>query len=160
MANEVKIKKIEDSQVEINVKVEDAEFKKYKEKSLAELGKNVKIKGFRPGHVPRDVLEKHVSKEGILGLAIDMALDASYRDAIIEHKVGVMSRPSVKIESEDPLEYTVTVAVKPDAKVKNYKKIKVKIKEQKATKKEIEKTVQDLLKGKAAWHDVNRKAKS
>lgn len=160
MANEVKIKKIKDSQVEINIKVGEAEFKKYKEKSLAELGRNVKIKGFRAGHVPHDVLEKHVSKEGILGLAIDMALDASYREAIIEHKVEVMSRPSVKIESEDPLEYTVTVAVKPEAKVKDYKKIKVEIKEQKATKKEIEETVQDLLKGKGAWHDTDRKAKS
>ncbi|MDP4008244.1 MAG: trigger factor [Candidatus Peregrinibacteria bacterium] len=160
MANEVTIKKIKDSQAEINVKVSVAEFKKYKEKSLKELGRNVKIKGFRAGHVPHDVLEKHVSKEGILGLAIDMALTASYREAIIEHKVEVMSRPNVKIESEDPLEYTVTVAIKPDAKVKDYKKIKVDIKEQKVSKKEIEETVQDLLKGKGEWHDTDRNAKS
>lgn len=160
MKTDVSVKKIKNSQAEIKVKVSKETFEDFKKKALEQLGKNVKIKGFRPGHVPADVLEKHVSKEGILGLAMDMALDATYREAITSQKVEVMSRPEVKLDSEDPLEYTATVAVKPEVKVKDYKKIKVSIKESKITKKEVDETVQDLLKGKGTWHDVDRKAKS
>ena len=159
MKTEVSVKKIANSQAEIKVKVPAKAFDEYKEKALEQLGKNVQIKGFRPGHVPKNVLEKEVSKEAILGLAIDMALDMTYREAVVAEKVEVISQPKVKIEKEDPLEYTVTVAIKPEVTVKDYKKIKVSIKEPKVTKKDIDATVEDLLKGKGAWHDVDRKAK-
>lgn len=159
MSNTVQIKKIEKSQVEISVKIDEKEFNRYKEKALEMLGKNVKVKGFRPGHVPLNVLEQHLSKDGILGLAIDLALDTSYRDAVISEKVEVMSRPKVEIKNEDPLEYTALVAIKPETNVKDYKKIKVDIKDPKVSKKEIDETIEDLRRGKGTWHDTAREAR-
>lgn len=159
MTNAVKVEKAPHSEVKINVKLSEAEFKKYKDKALEQLGKNVKVKGFRPGHVPQDVLEEQVNKQAVLGLAIEMAMDATYRDAVVKEKVQVLTPPKVKVESEDPLEYTATAAVKPEVSVKDYKKIKVSVKEQKISDKEFKEALDDLLKGKGTWHDVDRKAK-
>ena len=139
--------------VEISIVVPDDELKPYKEKALVQLGKNVQVKGFRPGHVPRQVLEQNVNPEAVLGLAIEIVVNDAYVHVIKEEKLEVITRPNVEVQSESPLTFLATVAVKPDAKVKDYKKIKVEVAKPKVSDKEVKDTIDDLLKGKGTWHD-------
>lgn len=156
---EYKIKKLEKSQVEIKVTVSEEIMEEAQKKAADEISKDVKVKGFRPGHVPPEVLEKHVDKKYIDAHAQEMAIQKSYAEIVVKEKIQVVSRPKVKIESEDPLTYTATVAVLPEVEVKDYKSIKVDKKEAKVTDKDIQEVLDDLKKHGTKYTDVDRAAK-
>ncbi|MBT4917380.1 trigger factor [Candidatus Peregrinibacteria bacterium] len=154
-----KVKKLEKSQVEIKVTVSKEIMEEAEKKAADEISKDVKVKGFRPGHVPPHVLEQYVDKKYIEAHAQEMAIQKSYAEVVVTEKIQVVSRPKVKIDSEDPLTYTATVAVLPEVEIKDYKSIKVDKKEPKVTDKDIQEVVDDLKKYGTKYKDVDRAAK-
>ena len=154
-----KIKNLPKSEVEITVTVPEDKLPKYMAKAAEEISKDVKVKGFRPGHVPADVLEGHADKKLIEARAQELAIQDTYVEIVIKEKIQVVSRPKVKIEKESPLVYVVTVAILPEVKVKDHKSIKVPKKEVKVTDKDIEEVLMDLKKRATTYKDVDRAAK-
>ena len=60
------INKLEKSQIEIEFELTAEEFNMYIDKALEHLKKHVKMDGFRPGAVPKDMVEKKVGQESLL----------------------------------------------------------------------------------------------
>jgi len=54
----VEVKKVDKLKRQIKVEVQGEDFLKAKKETYKELGKNIKVPGFRPGTVPLDVLER------------------------------------------------------------------------------------------------------
>jgi len=91
------------------------------------LGKQVNMKGFRPGKVPRKVLERrfgrHIHGEvsgGVIADAFDSAME--------EHNLTPVSQPIVEqgtMEKGIDYAFTVTVEVKPDLDLKDWKGVSV-----------------------------------
>ena len=65
--------------------------------------KKVQIKGFRPGKVPRQVLEKRFGQE-ILSEAKETLVRTSFEDALREHKLKVLGQPELEGLDETPLD--------------------------------------------------------
>lgn len=156
---EHKIKKLEKSKVEIEITVSEEKMKTFREKACEDLSHEVKISGFRPGHVPAEVLEQHLDKKYILAHTQEIAIQKSYADVVIKEKIQVVSRPKIKIEKDTPFTFTATVAVMPEVELKDYKSIKVEKKEIKVTEKDIEEVIKDLKKYSTVYKDVEREAK-
>ena len=57
----------------LTVQLEDAELAAATEKAAAKLSRNIKIKGFRPGKAPLQVIERHVGADYLRSEAIDEA---------------------------------------------------------------------------------------
>ena len=58
------IKKLPKSQIEISAELSKESFGEYFNKAILELGKNIEVKGFRTGKVPKEIIEsKRKSKE-------------------------------------------------------------------------------------------------
>ncbi len=90
---------------------------------------NVQLKGFRPGKVPRAVLEKKFGSQ-ILDDVKQNLINTQFRSAIVEHKLRILRNPSVdtdtiKIERDQPVEFEVTVDVRPEFELPSYKGIDV-----------------------------------
>lgn len=158
------IKKTDKSSVVLTIEVTPEEVKKHKAKAAEEISQDVKVPGFRPGHIPLDVLEKHVDKRYIIARAQELAVQVSYAEAVMKEKLQVVSSPKIKfltdtLKEEDGLKFEAEVAVMPEVKVKDHKKIKVAKEEVKVDKKEIEETVTDLSKYFMTWSDVDRASK-
>lgn len=157
---EHQVKKLEKSEVEITVTVTQEEFEKYRKTAIEQLGKKVKVDGFRPGHVPAHVLESKLGAESILYKTQDIALQKTYPQIVLKEELQVVSAPKIKIESEEnPFKYTATVALMPEIELKDYKSIKVKKDEVKVSDKDVQEVVDDLLNYITSWKDVDRKAK-
>ena len=90
---EYTVKKLEKSEVEITVTVPQAELEKYMEKASEELAKNAKIKGFRPGKAPKEVIEKEFGKQTIIHKAQDLALQKTYPEVVVKEKLQVVASP-------------------------------------------------------------------
>lgn len=120
------ITKLEKSRVEIKAAIPAEKFESYRAKALERIGKAVKIDGFRPGHVPGNVVEKHVGDQGILDEMAQIAIMDAYPAILAEAKIDAIGRPEIaltKIAAGNDLEFTVTTAVLPTVKLADYKKI-------------------------------------
>ncbi|PIR54723.1 trigger factor [Candidatus Peregrinibacteria bacterium CG10_big_fil_rev_8_21_14_0_10_36_19] len=153
------IKKLEKSELEITITVPEEAYEKARARAAEEVSKQVKVKGFRPGHVPLNILEQHVDPKYIDAHAQEIAIQKTYAEVVIKEKLQVVSRPTVKIETESPLKYTAKVSVLPEVEIKDHKAIKVKKEEVKVTKKEIEDIVKELQSKVTDYKDVDRAAK-
>lgn len=161
------LKKTEKSTVILSIEVSKEDFEKHRKKAAEEMSKSLNIKGFRPGKVPLDVLEKHIDPSYIDAEATDLAIKNSYAEAVIKENLQVVATPQIKFLSdtkkvakgEETLKFEAEVAVMPEAKVKDYKEIKIKKEEVKVEQKEIDETLEDLKKYFTKWTDVDRAAK-
>ena len=154
-----KIKNLPKSEVEITITVPTENMGQYRKKACDDISKEVKVKGFRPGHVPPHVLEQYVEKKHIDARTQEIAIQRTYAEVVTKEKIQVVSRPKVKIEKDEPLTYTATVAIMPEVEVKDHKSIKIPKKEVKVTEKDIEDVKNDMKKHGTQYKDVDRPAK-
>ena len=132
--------KLEKSMMEVKVTFTTEEWKKAQEKALDKLAKNVKMDGFRKGHVPKQMIKARLGKGAILEEATDMILQQNYSSILLDNDIHPVGQPEVKIDeiSEEVLKLTVTAPVAPEVKLGQYKGLEVKKTQVKVTKKEIE----------------------
>lgn len=106
------------------------------------ISKVAKVKGFRPGKVPRNVLENEHSalaqEETIKKLIPEV-----YREALKQENISPLDLPEISdVELKDGImTFTATLDIKPEVKVRDYKGIQVKRKSNKVTDDEINKTL-------------------
>jgi len=158
------VKKLPKSQVEITITVPHADYAKAEKVALEQIGKEIKVDGFRPGSIPESVIREKVDIEAIRGMTLEKVVPLSYSSAVKEHDLHVIAQPSIAVKESvkkegDNLVYTATVSVMPEVKMGDYKKIKVKRKDVKVSKKEVDETIDMLMARFAEWKDVKRKAK-
>ena len=153
----VDIKKLENSEIEIVGVIPADLFDKNREQAIKNLGQNVELQGFRKGHVPEKVLEKHIGEHSILEEMAEITIGKEYKNIIIENKLDPISRPDVaitKMAVGNPLEFKIKVTVMPEVKLGDYKKAAKEAysKEVKVTvdDKDVENTIEEIRKMHAA----------
>ena len=110
------------------------------------LGRRAKIKGFRPGKVPRSVLEGFYGDE-VRGQVWSRLVEQSLDEVCKERGLKVVSEPEVDadaLEEGRAFAFSAVVEVKPEVEVRNYfglelKKIKLSVDEQ-----QVERTLRRL----------------
>ena len=132
--------KLEKSRMEVKVTFTTEEWKDAQEKALNKLAKQVRIDGFRKGHVPKQMVKARLGKGAILEEATDMILQKNYSGILLDNDIHPVGQPEVKIDeiSEDVLKLTVNAPVAPTVELGQYKGLDVKKAQVKVTKKEIE----------------------
>lgn len=155
------LKKLPKSQIEIEFELDAEEFSKYIDKALDYLKSHVKMDGFRPGQVPKELVEKKVETEDLLMEAGDLAVKASYTKFVNENNLEPISDPEVqikKIARGSEFLFTVKVSVLPEVELPDYKAIASKVKKQDVavTKDELEDAINYLQKSRAKFSQVDR----
>lgn len=153
------IKKLPKSQVEITITVPESRMHEFEKKAADDISQDINVKGFRKGHVPPHILEEYVDKKYIIAHTQEIAIQKTYAEVVIKENIQVVSRPSVKIEKEEPLTYAATVAVMPELEIKDGKSIKITKKEAKVSEKELEEVFSDLKKRFTTYKETDRAAK-
>src|SRR3989339_1406243 len=119
-----KIEKLPKATIKIIVTVDNDAVKKAYEKTLENAVKTTTIEGFRPGTAPKDMVKEKIGQSKLFGDAINDILETYYPQALKENAVNPVSNPKVEIKEfdlEKDLEFTATVAVRPEMKIGEYK---------------------------------------
>lgn len=152
--------KLEKSQIKLTIELEPEALIKYRSEAAKELQDKVNVPGFRKGHMPIEVLEKHIGEQSFLAHTIEIALSDSYEEAIAQEKIQPLEYPKINVVSHNPLKYEATVSVMPEIEIKKgYEKVKVKQKKVEIKKEEIDQVLENLKKQSLKWHDVERASK-
>lgn len=156
-------KKLEKSQLELVFELEVGEVEKEFEATAKSLSQEMKVSGFRPGHVPLAIVKKQIGEEVFWQEAAMAALRKAYVKYILDNKVEAIGRPEIeitKVAPNNPFVFKAKVAILPHFDLPNYSQIKAKKREIKIEEKEIEKTLGDLRKSRSIFNIVKRPAKN
>ena len=110
------VEELSPTRVRLNVEVPFDELKPSLDKAYREVGRQVRIKGFRPGRVPPPVIDRHVGREAVLSQAVNDAMPDLYAKAVEEVDIYALGQPEVEITKLDDgkeLAFTVEVDVRP-----------------------------------------------
>lgn len=94
---------------------------------LQEIGKTVKMPGFRPGKVPMSMLKTKYGK-AVMGEVLEKAVNDSSMQAINENNLRPAMRPKIEVKTFDEkegLEYTMALELLPEIKLADLKTIKL-----------------------------------
>jgi trigger factor len=160
----MEIKKLPKSQIEILLSVPAKELEIFLDMAAEELGKEIKIDGFRPGKAPRNIVEQKLGSEKVLAHGAEKAVKKSYVDSITKNKIEAIGEPKItitKIAPGNDLEFKAVVSVMPEIKLGNHRKDVQKIKKEKkieVSEKEVSDELQNLARSRAKLITVTRPA--
>lgn len=122
------VERVDDTTVKLSVTVEAERVDAAIEDAARELSASVRIPGFRPGRVPRRVLETRLGKGALLQEAVRDALPQFYSEAVESSELQVVGTPEFDVDTftagEDAA-FTATVEVLPEVEVPDYASLQV-----------------------------------
>jgi trigger factor len=109
--------------VEVPVEEVNAAF----EKTYGAYARHLKIPGFRPGRVPRDLIKQRFAKEAKEEVVKSLVPEA-LQSAVAEQMLRVVGEPQIddlSVDEGEPLKFKATLEVLPDFELKEYKGLKL-----------------------------------
>ncbi len=112
----------------LHIEIPEQDVTREIETAYSDMKQNAKIKGFRPGKVPRSVLERMFKKDVNADISSKL-IQESLTNAIIEKGLKVIGSPQIsppELESQKPYAYSATVEVSPDLEEIDFKGLPLK----------------------------------
>ncbi|GBU27246.1 trigger factor [Treponema sp. R8-4-B8] len=167
MAITKEIKRLEKSNVSLNITVpkEDA-LSQYNE-MIGEYTKNMQLPGFRKGKVPREVLERKFGdalKDDALGRIMESSLQEVFKDENLPRsdKPLPYSTPELQgkpvLDFDSDLQFSVIYDVLPEVKIGQWKGLKVEYTYAEVEKKDIDKELDEIRERNAIVMDKDDNA--
>jgi trigger factor len=128
-AVETTVTELADSRVRLHVQVPPAELDSHVERKARQLGRELKLPGFRKGKVPAPLVIQRVGREVVLEEAVRDTISAWYAQAI--ETTGIVPVGDPRIGRFDlppqgaPLELSIEVGVLPKAELGSYEGLEV-----------------------------------
>ena len=106
-----KVKKISDfeSSIEITVDFDDLEEKK--DEAISKISKSLKVKGFRPGKIPKNIVVREVGEDYVLEEAIDIYLPEQIFEILNKEEISPAVRPVIKDLKKEKKSYKIDVLI-------------------------------------------------
>lgn len=123
------VTRLEDNKVRLDVEVPPEAVRKGVEAKVRELGKQVRVPGFRPGKAPRRMIENHLGRDYVFMEALQESLPTWYSQAVVETDLRPIDTP--KIDFDEPMDeqtgfrFSAEVEVRPEATLGEYKGLEV-----------------------------------
>ena len=135
------------------INIPAADFNQLIEKKLAKLSKNAKLKGFRPGKVPLQVMQRHFGKE-VKEEATKELVNDSFNGAIEQYSLRTMVKPQfddMEIDDSKGIRYTAYVEVMPDLQLKTLAGISIEKPAFEISEGDVDKMVEQVRQAHGKW---------
>ncbi|OGL67711.1 MAG: trigger factor [Candidatus Tectomicrobia bacterium RIFCSPLOWO2_12_FULL_69_37] len=147
----------------LEVSVPREEVLREMDRAFARLSGRVRIKGFRKGKVPRQILERYYGEE-VQAEVVNRVIGTSYRQLLVERGMRPVGEPNVtdiSMEKDAPeLQYKATVEVIPPFELGGYTGLAVTVTRRPVTEEAMEAQIRLLRQRAAHFHEVDRPAQA
>jgi trigger factor len=142
------VTKLEENKVRLDVEVAPETVKRGVEAKIKELGRQVRVPGFRPGKAPRRVIENRLGRDYIYMEALQDQLPGWYSQAVVETDVRPIDQPEISfddpLDEEQGFKFSATVEVRPEATLGDYKGVEVPRREVEILEEDVEEQLEEL----------------
>ena len=156
------VAELPDSRVRVDVEVAAGEVQQRLEGKARQLGRELKLPGFRRGKVPAPLVIQRVGREAVLDQAIRDSLSGWYAQAIAEAGVVPVGDPKLDLEElpaeGKALEFSIEIGVVPKAELGDYAGLEVARREPAVAEEQVEAELQALRERLAKLDTAERPA--
>lgn len=156
MASEVKIEDISSVQRKLSFEVLWDDVKREIDSIYKTVGRSAKIRGFRPGKAPRNVLELHY-KEKVEEEAVSNLVTKHFSDAVEKNHIDVVAQPVIDqkgITKGENFLFTATVDVQPLLDPRDYAGLALEKESLSVTKADVDDRLTQIRQMYATLEDV------
>ena len=129
MPVKTKVTELPDSRVRLDAEVPSEEVESSLERTAQEIGRDMRIPGFRKGKVPAQMVIRRIGREAVLEQAVRESLPQWYEQAILQADVSTVGDPKLDLSdlppAGEPLSFSIEVSVTPKAALGTYKGLEV-----------------------------------
>jgi trigger factor len=154
------VKELPDSRVRVEVDVDAADVDRRVKRAARGLGGELRIPGFRKGKVPPEVVIQRVGRGAVMEEALREALPEWYERALLESGVTPVGDPKLDVsalpDEGESLSFSIEVAVRPDAKLGEYRELEVGRAEVEVPEDAVASELERLREGFASLRPVER----
>lgn len=134
----------------VTIRIPPERIRDHIDRAFSAASRQVKLKGFRSGKVPRPLLEKRFG-EAIRNEAREQLLNDSFRDACRDHDIRIVGQP--RVEGIDPatpvdgsiaIEFKVHLDVQPTIALAEVEGIEIEVRSTAATDADVDKALEQL----------------
>jgi trigger factor len=128
MMMQVSVEDINSVKKTLHIEIPEAEVTSELDKAYNELKKRAKVKGFRPGKVPRSVVVR-LFKKDVHADVTSKLIQSSFMDALKETDFNIVGTPQVdppELQDSGPYKYDATVEISPEIVDIDYKGLTLK----------------------------------
>jgi len=161
----ITVEKQPGSVVHITGEIPFTELEKHRKSAVASIGKEIEIDGFRKGHIPESVLISKIGEMSLLTEMAERALSEVYPELVAFHALDIIGYPKIsitKLAKDNPLGFSITVAIVPDITLPDYYEIAKGVNANKESKEisdeDVSKQIEDILRQKIAYERLQAKA--
>jgi len=157
-----KTTELPDSRVRVEVEVPTEALERELKTAASQLGREMRVPGFRSGKVPPEVVLRQVGREAVLDEAVRRGLPGWYEEALADAGIQTVGDPQVDLsdlpEKGAPLAFTIEVGVVPPAQLGEYTGIEVGRREPKVDDQEVQAELERMRESLASLETVEREA--
>ena len=147
------------TRVKLTIEVPFEELKGSLDKAYREVGRQVRVPGFRPGRVPPRIIDQRFGRGVVLEQAVNEAVPQFYGQALQENDVFALGQPDLEITKLDDgkeLAFTAEVDVRPKFELPDLHGLPVTVDNAVVTPDEVEEYIGGLRERFASLKGVDR----
>jgi trigger factor len=158
------VTELPESRVRVEAEVPPAEVDRAVARAARELGRGLRIPGFRAGKAPAPVILQRMGRPAVLDEAVRESMGTWYTAAVDAARVAPVGEPKLDLSElpgpGEPLKFSVEIGVRPTARLGEYKGLEVGRREPRVDEEAVAAEVERLRERSARLDTVDRPAVS
>jgi trigger factor len=146
----------------LTVRIPAGDYESQVKARLAEVGRSVRLKGFRPGKIPPKVIEQRFGSQ-VRGEAISELIRTTFQEAVGQENLRPAMAPEINTTGEPAdgqIEYTATFEVLPDVGNVDVSKLAIAKPVAQVSDVDVDAMIETLRQQRRAWAPVERAAQT
>ncbi len=144
--------------VQLTISVDEEKETEYMRRSARALSREYRIRGFRPGKAPYDVVVQRLGLETIRAEALERFGDEVFEQGLEESELQPIAQASLQNVTWDPMTLHVQVPVQPEVLLKEYRDIRITWGVPEVTEEQVNEELLKLQQEQSEWRPDDRPA--
>lgn len=147
------IEKLPQSEVAIQVEVDEEEARRAIDRAVQRLSRNYRIPGFRPGKAPRYIVEAHFGRAAIYDEAAEDLARQIYPEILQTGQFEPVGRASLQNINPEPFSFRLIVPTRPTIRLGDYRTLRFPLEISEVTEDDVQHALEHLQAEQTIWKE-------
>ncbi|MBN1977160.1 MAG: trigger factor [Anaerolineae bacterium] len=147
---------LESRQMRLTIELDEKETQQAMQRAARNISKQVNIPGFRKGKAPYDLVLQRFGEDTVRKEAAEALVEEAYDKALKQEGIEPYAPAALEKADLDPITFTFSVPLRPVVELGDYRDYRLKYKQAKVSKSQVEEALQDIRMQNAILELVER----